>query len=208
MAHDNALLEISLQEAGLALSKIAALVGAHLLPASLSRHIAAKARAQLKGLEAFIRRLLLWKALALEHEITPDMHEAAPRQNAPGRKHIASAFALFEPQCARADLPEFSQFTRPPARPLPAAPFLARIKSLQSILEAPDAYARRMAFSLARQREDQYTVLPGIGLSLRTLSAQLAALFQALGEPVFNACLARQPRVGPRPRPPPRIRQL
>ncbi len=208
MAHDNTLLEISLQEAGLALSEVAALVGAHLLPASLSRHIAAKARAQLKGLEAFIRRLLLWMALALEHDITPDMREAAPRQNAADKKHAAHTFALFEPQSARADLPEFSHFSRPPARPLPAAPILARIKSLQSILEAPDAYARRMAFLLARQREDQYVVLPGIGLSVRTQSAQLAALFQALGEPVFNACLARPPRVGPRPRPPPRIRQL
>ena len=37
--------------------------------------------------------------------------------------------------------------------PVPAAPFLARVSALYKVLEAPDLYAKRLARSLARQRQ-------------------------------------------------------
>ena len=144
----------------------------------------------------------------MEHTITPDMSEAKPQQGTRTVSPQRHSFSLFEPQSPRGAAPDFGAFAQRPNRPASAAPIITRIKALQAILESPDAYASRMAHRLARQRKDQHAVLPGIGQSLRALGAEIAAQFAALAEPVFNACLARPARVGPRPRPPPRIRQL
>jgi hypothetical protein len=208
MEREDTFIAFSLKQAGLALIGVVGRTGVHLSPVVLRQRIAAKARAHLKSLEAFMRRLLLLMALRIEHEITPDMSEATARSNAPKMARQNASFSLFESQRASAPPPDFSNFAYGFSRPILAAPIIARIKNLQAILEAPNAYARRMAFRLARQREDQHTVLPGIGQSLRALGTEISALFNALAEPVFNACLARPARVGPRPRPPPRIRQL
>ena len=64
MDHEDTFINASLQEAGFALTGIIGRAGLHLQPRILRRRIAAKARAHLKALEAFIRRLLLLMALA------------------------------------------------------------------------------------------------------------------------------------------------
>ncbi len=140
-----------------ALVGLIGLTGAHLGVVILTRVIYKRARQQLAGIEALLRRLFLQMALEMEHKITPDMSETTGFYRAPGTRKPKRSWPLFQSP-GSGHLPDFASMTqRNPhwQQPL-VAPIIARITFLQNLLEDPDRHARRMAFQLARQRDDQY----------------------------------------------------
>ncbi len=195
---------------GLALLAVIDLTRAHLKPVYLTRGVYRRARQQLAGLEALLRRMLLRMALQIEHEITPDTSETTgffrPRAATGWRPR---SLRLLPPRNT-GPCPDFhlmTPCTGPRPQPL-ALPVLLRIRHIQQVLEAPETHARRMAFRLARQRADDYVLIPVTNVNLRRLGTELSAMYPALGVSIQRAIGHRPPRVGPRPRPPPRIRQF
>ena len=193
----------------LALTGLIGLTGAHLGVVILTRTIYKRARQQLAGLEALLRRLLLLMAFEMEHKIKPDMRETTGILR-PRDQHLrVKSWSAFQP-CRSGYLPDFAAMPqRNPHWQQPLVrPILARINLLQAVLEDPEAHARRMAYRLARQRDDQYPALPYTDVNMRRLGIELSTLYPLIGGSINKASRTRPPRAGPRPRPPPRISQL
>ncbi|MEE9380956.1 MAG: hypothetical protein V3V03_06095 [Hyphomonadaceae bacterium] len=192
-----------------ALVGLIGLTGAHLGVVILTRVIFKRARQQLAGIEALLRRLFLQMALEIEHSLTPDTSEVTGFWCAPSAHKSKRSWSLFQSP-GSGQLPDFSALPQQGPRwnlPL-TAPIIARITFLQNLMEDPDRHARRMAFQLARQRADQYACLPHTDVNLRRLGTELSLLYPLLGASLIESIRGRPPRVGQRPRPPPRIRQL
>jgi hypothetical protein len=158
MTVPSAFLTHGLAAAQRALASVAELTQAHLNPNTLGRTLAQRARAELARLEIIIRRLLTLMALAIElapvkprsvTSGTPKSDAAEPicRKSVPGFSLTAKVLSAFDP-----DASGLLPCTIRASGPVPAAPILARLAVLQLLLAAPDAHARRLARTLARQR--------------------------------------------------------
>jgi len=196
------------ETAGRMLGGVLARDDLHLMPDRISRAAYGRALRGLRAIEAFARRMFLMLALAYEHGLTVDMSERPVRaKRSDHRSQAHSGFRVFEsgrifPADRGAAFPD----ARAPSAPNPFIIY-ARTQRLRELLKDPAARARRLAFVLARRRHGPL-LAPDPGETLRAFGTEASALFEGLGARITADSRARPPPKGPRPRPPPRIRQM
>ncbi|MEM9938751.1 MAG: hypothetical protein AAF768_07890 [Pseudomonadota bacterium] len=184
---------------------------AHLAPATLTQAAARRMQAGLRALEAYVRRVLLYLALQIEPDLPRTVREAQPlREN---QRPSAPKIGLrvfrggrdFDPW-AVADA-AFAE--RVPARPVLAAPLLARLRALKTLALDPEGRARRLAWNMARRRPGP-TLAPDTFREAvpRRYGTELSMLYDAMGQGIVCASKERPPPLGPRLKPAPRIRAL
>jgi len=195
------------------LSDIEARDGAHLKPAYLTKAAAARLKAGLRAVEAYLRRVLLCLALEMEPALTPDQSEYVKYARGPSPVRTAARFRILDRFAAfpeggieRARSHTSSLFRK---QPVPAAPLLLRLSALKTLLAAPEARARRLALYLARYRPGPL-LPPGFGRSCvkRRYGTEISAHHDGLGEAITRASWSRPEPLGPRPRAGPRVRCL
>jgi hypothetical protein len=212
--------DILLQSASEHVLRLASLVlardNAHLAPRAFSPAAAARFKAGLRAIEAYLRRMILWLALQIEHDLPRENPEQAIYQR-PARKRTNQNLSL-KIFTAQHDFPDnFAeqydpwvdrpQTLRP--RAIPARPLLARLRALSDLAKAPEARARRLAWLLARKRPG-----PVMTPDLRRryvparYGTEVSAIYDSFIAGVSKASRARPPPLGPVRRPPPRIRTL
>lgn len=199
--------------------KVMARDGLQLWPTHLTRAAAKRARAGIRALEAYLRRMILLLALTLEPTLKSSNQPTTPKDNTPAL-NPKWRFQIFT---AEQDCPDFSALHDPWADPtdaawtlplprgfqLPSAPLLARLAQLQALLQSPEDRALRLAFHLGRKR-------PGPLLApdlWRTLirsrhGTELSAIYAAMANAITALSRIRPPPLAPLPVRPPRIRAL
>ena len=158
MSHPPDLIHHGLEQARYALLAVINMTNAHLRPLTLRRSLRQKAMGRLKQLEIIVRRLLTLMALSLALP-PPQPPRATPVPLPEGTELVTfpapRRFALsgrVQPN-VDPDAPVLFPGSIRATGPVPAAPLLARVSALYKVLEAPDLYAKRLARSLARQRQ-------------------------------------------------------
>ena len=194
---------------------------AHLAPRAFSPAAAARFKAGLRAIEAYLRRMILWLALQIEHDFPRDNPERAIYQRTAGQRanqnlslKIFTAQHDFPDNFADRYDPSFyglgadrPQPLRPPA--IPARPLLDRLRALSDLAKAPEARARRLAWLLARKRPGP-VMTPDIGRRYvpARYGTEVSAIYDSFIAGIAKASRARPPPLGPVRRPPPRIRTL
>ncbi len=184
----------------------------HLGPALISQAAARRLKAGLRALEAYLRRVLFLLALSFEAGLSAANHPRIIYARAPRKASLVSRFRLFVGEQALPD--SWSDSWRGassiPQKPLVfTAPYLARLRDLRGLLKAPEARARRLAWSLARRRPG-LLLAPDAGdvLVPRRYGTEVSAHYASLGPAIIEASRARPPPLGAVPLAGPRIRRL
>jgi hypothetical protein len=189
---------------------------AHLAPAHLTKAAAGRMRAGIRAVEAYLRRLILVLALQFEHTL-PKNNPVRARYGAlpPKTPHKPRAnptrFTVFTGQHDLPDALREGWIDRAPrhSAPIPAAPLIARLRALSTLAKAPEARARRLAWTLARKRPGPI-LTPD--LKRRCVPArygtEVSAIYDGFHAEIIKASRARPPPIGHIRRPPPRIRCL
>ncbi|GAB5457433.1 MAG: hypothetical protein Hens3KO_04630 [Henriciella sp.] len=185
----------------------------HLSPPLLSRAAAARLRAGIRVLEAFLRRVILLLALELEPSLRPDPRPLVTYARLRKARAFAPCLRIFSDarDWPGIDLPLSPENTRGPHpfSKVPAEPMLASLSHLKTLLAAPETRARRLAFYLARYRPG---LLAPPGLGQRGVPSRYGSepgtLYLSMGTAIIKAGRHRPPWLGPRPRAGPRIRCL
>lgn len=188
-------------------SRVLSRDGLSLFPDLVTKAVAARLRAGLRVIEAFLARLLILMALEIEPTLK---HIERPERRPKERKPRKRGFTLrIFPRELVGDMPELSvsggwheSSSGSPIgnSPVPARPLLEHLARLRMIAEAPETRARRLAFHLARSRPG--VMLPpkrGVGVANRW-GVEASALYTAMGQGILNASRSRPP-----PLPPPRV---
>ena len=186
----------------------------HLAPKVLRLAAIARLRRGIRALEAFLRRLLILMALALEPSLKPDQTERPTSMNRAKSGGKSHSFPIFIGERAPPDImsdpwAKAAPRKREYGRMIPAGPLIAHFYYLKTLLEQPEKRARHLAFHLARRRPG-LVIPPGLnqkGVPNR-YGTEVSALYDAMAQGIWNASRARPPPLGPVPRPPPRIRLL
>ena len=186
----------------------------HLRPLYVSQAVARRARQAIRALEAFLMRLLMVMALAIEPTLNPSGTPRPIRMAPAGKRALSPGFRIKFAESMK-DFPFMADGVpgaggwreRPVA--LPAAPLLSRLGFLRAVIADPGPRARRLAFHLAR-RKPGWLAAPGEArLPARARNfTETSALYAAMGSEIRRTSRARPPPLGPAPRPPPRIRAL
>lgn len=201
-----------LRQAGALHARVLSRDDMQLAPRLISRAAARRLKSGLRALEAYLRRVLLLIALQMEPGLIPDETTpvAGPR---PRRFRLSrSDLRIFPSAREWSGTEPFAPGRRgfaPRGLAVPAAPYLSRLAALGRLIDAPEARARRLAWVLARRRVGLVRA-PGRGpgdVPLR-YGTEVSALYRALAPAILNASRARPPPLGPKPKPPPRIRVL
>lgn len=199
------------------LDSVAARDNLHLAPKTLTKAAAARIRRGIRTAQAYLRRLLIVMALMLEPTLKPDQRPRAiygkvEKPNPPRKK----TFPIFT---GEQNLPNFQYMSKTAAftarnghqntGPVLAAPLLEQLRALRTLLENPDARARRLALHMARRRAG-LILAPDLnrGLVPNRLGTEISSLYQGLGVQIAELSRGRPPPLGPAQRAPPRIRRL
>jgi hypothetical protein len=216
----DAFLQTSCEYAGQIVLRVLSRDNAHLSPVRLSRAAARRFAAGLRALEAYLRRVILYLALQMEHDLRDSGKERPifgrvpppPRQSntAPTRALIIFNAQHDFPDHLGDDWTARARLSGGPRRDgVPAAPFLARLSMLSDLAKDPRARARHLAWHIARRRPGPM-LMPDLnrGLVPRRYGTEISASYDADGHAISEASRARPPPIGAVIRPPPRIRCL
>ncbi len=196
------------------LYRLSAGAGCQYGPDRFSRAAARRLKAGLRVAEAYLRRLLMLRALAVEPDLSGFAGEMSYKLSGSGRPKPASV-----PAQARGYRFRMFPNSRPapvglsprsgPAAPVPAAPILQRVSVLQALYSEPEKRARRLAFFLSRRRPG---ILPAPGIDRpsipRRYGTELSGLYDSFCLSIHTASRARPPPLGPLCGKGPRIRRL
>jgi hypothetical protein len=192
-------------------AKVIARDNLNLGPSAISLAAAARLRRGLHALHAYVRRVLILLALEIEHDMTPDNSEH-PRRMGPREAGIkTTSIPLFPCHAPRNDF--FFDTHISPRKQSPTsinpAPLIDRWRALKDLLENPDKRARRLAIHMARKHEGMILPPDLYGAAIRNRDGtELSSLYACMAHDIQTQSRARPPPLGPRPRPPPRIRRL
>jgi len=192
-------------EAARLTSRLLSREGLSLFPDLITEAVAARLRSGLRVVEAFLARLLVLMALAIEPTLQHvERPERRPKERKPRKRGFTSR--IF-PRELVGDMPELAVSdcwsdrcngnSSGLSAPVPARPLLERLAKLRMIAEAQEARARRLAWHLARSR-------PGVMLPPRHRSGvtnrwgvEPSALYAAMGQGILNASRSRPPPLTP-----------
>jgi hypothetical protein len=188
----------------------------HLGPRYISPAIAGRLRSGLRALEAYARRLILFIALALEHELTPSTREYGVYQRQKRRVPKSPSFPVFVGERVPPEINFGEGIRRSPERfgrgaEIIAAPLLQRLFDLKALIAAPEARARQIAFQLARRRPGPLLAPHnGRGRSLvpPRLGTEISSLYDSMAHSIHMTSRKRPKHIGPAIRAGPRIRRL
>jgi hypothetical protein len=183
--------------------------GLTLRPQFVSKAIAARLRAGVAALEAYLRRVLILMALEIEHELVAvERPENLARAKAKIPRVPKYSFKIYPPDshAGQADFEHlFSQdrktnqdATSPPVV-VPIGHFLDRLDHLHALANDPRAKARRLAYSLARSRHGILMAPYVPPRRLHRWGREVSALSDAMAMQIMT-----KSRLRPPPLPPPR----
>jgi len=186
--------------------------GLSAFPELISQAAAARLRAGLRVIEAFLARLLVLMALEIESTLTHvERPERRPRERQPRKRGVTLRIFPCElvgdgPELSLSESWPGSPNGSPPERPaaapapVPTRALFERLARLRLIAEAPGARARRLAFHMARTRPGPLLApkhRPGVA---NRWGVEASALYTAMGQGIVTASRSRPP-----PLPPPRV---
>ena len=203
MSVDAGFLELVRRQGELLVARVLSQDNLHLGPSLISPAAAGRLKAGLRALEAYLRRVLILLALQLEPGLPRDTRPRTIYARALRKPATRPHFRLLS---AQRGFTPFAVSDANGTQPIPqksailAAPYLTRLRTLKSLLDAPTARARRLAFHLARRRPGPIFTPDAGGTNLpRRYGTEVSAIYTSL---------ARPPPLGPMPREGPRIRLL
>jgi len=212
MSLDAGFLELVRRQGELLVARVLSHDNLHLGPSLISPAAARRLKAGLRALEAYLRRVLILLALQLEPGLPRDTRPRTIYARAPRKPAERPRFRLLT---AQRDFTPFAAFDANDSQSIPqksaisATPYLTRLRTLKSLLEAPTARARRLAFHLARRRPGPILAPDASGTNLpRRYGTEVSAIYTSLAQAILNASRARPPPLGPTPLAPPRSRRL
>ena len=159
MQTQRAFLQTGLKAAELALADTAARANLHLRPETLTKSLKRRCMSQFRVLATLIRRLIFLMALSLDPGPLPprETGRAAPEADADGVEDVTASFGAFGQGIRIAPVssgvsPESFRGSSGAclSGPVEAAPVLARWAALARVLKEPEAYAERLAVTIAR----------------------------------------------------------
>ena len=193
MTHETDFISHALRCISSSVSDILGRTELHVCPKGLSQRVAQRTRAQLKGLEQMLRRVIMLIAITMSERIKPtplarphisllDAIRLAPLRSTKARKQSRPRDPMLPaPRCTMGDV-DFSTLPKDkPRKPVNLRKLIKRIRTLQAVLENPEPMARRLATHYARLRRLQ-TKLPTAPpeIPLRRASAELSLVAGAL----------------------------
>jgi hypothetical protein len=182
-------------------------------PSSGTHAMAARLKAGTRALSAYLRRILILMALAMEADLVPgprpdDRKRANKLKLRVKRPHLRIYPDHFHPRMdvlyklqAKAKLVR-APFDYDAARPrvqIDLGPLFTQLDHLRALIQSPLAKAKSLAFSLARTRHGIMLPPPDKPRLLRQWGTEAPALFAAMG-----AGIVAKSRTRPPPLPPPR----
>jgi hypothetical protein len=180
-------------------------------PEFVIKAVAARLRAGVRRLEAFLRRILILMALEMEHDLVAVWHpENLARTKDVKKFRLKRPFLKIYPM---PDRPYYSGFEpkfaapcpklrdtdaalRPPVR-VPIGRWMAQLDYLQALIHDPVAKARRLAFSLARSRHGILMAPPCPPRLLRRCGTEISALHDAMAYQIMEKSRNRPPPLPP-----------
>jgi len=212
MSVDAGFLGLVRRQGALLVARVLSRDSLHLGPSLTSPAAARRLKAGLRALEAYLRRVLILLALQLEPGLPRDTRPRTIYARAPRKPAERPHFRLLT---AQRDFTPFTASDANSTQSIPqksailAAPYLTRLRTLKSLLDAPTARARRLAFHLARRRPGPILAPDAVGTNLpRRYGTEVSAIYAGLAQAILNASRTRPPPLGPMPREGPRIRLL
>ena len=193
-------------------AKVIARDNLNLGPSAISLAAAARLRRGLRAMHAYVRRVLILLALEIEHNLTLDNSER-PRRMGPRKPRVkTTSIPIFSRDGPQSDfLCREGDFKRKKGdfKTGNPAPLLDRWRALKDLLESPDKRARRLAIIMARRKEGMLLPPDAGGIAIRNRDGtEFSTLYRFMHQDIMENSRARPPPIGPRPRPPPRIRML
>jgi hypothetical protein len=186
-------------------------------PEFVIKAVAARLRAGVRALEAFLRRILILMAL----EIEPDLDfvwrpenmarrkESDKKQrtkkpflqiyNMPDRPYHFAFEQKFGAPCGSGTTDADTHAATLPPVTVPIGRWLAQLDYLYDIAKDPIAKARRVAFSLARCRHGILMAPPAHPRVMRRCGTEASAIYDAMAYQIIEKSRSRPP-----PLPPPR----
>jgi hypothetical protein len=181
-----------------------------LRPEFVRKAVAARLRAGIRALSAFLRRLLILMALAME----PELVAAPQKENLARAKarmpRLKKPFLRIYPH---ADRPYYSDFqptfrgAYPAMAPVqeaalppvfvPIGRWLAQLDHLHAIALDPLAKARRLAFSLARSRHGILMAPPEHPRVMARQGTEATAIYAAMAYQIMEKSRTRPPPLPP-----------
>lgn len=188
-----------LREADSLFARVFSRDGLHFSPERISQAAAARLRAGLKLLTAYLARLITLMALAIEPELTyRETDERRPRERSCRPRFSLRLFAPDRP-FNTSGLAALGERT-PPSHSdgsVPATPLLIRLAHLRALIENPLPRARARAFHLARRLPGLLLApKPGVIIGPRWGTGP-SALHSAMGPAILNASRERPPPLPP-----------
>jgi hypothetical protein len=192
-------------------------------PDLVSKAVAARLRAGVRALEAFLRRILILMALEIEPDLVvvwrpENLARAKARKMpcakkpflriyaTPDRPHyhdFEQRFGQDQRYLAKASGPSdiHSHAAALPPVTVPIGRWLAQLDYLHDVIDDPMAKARRVAFSLARSRHGILMAPPQHPRVMRKCGTEATAIYDAMAYQIIQKSRTRPP-----PLPPPRNR--
>ncbi len=180
-------------------------------PTAISLAAAARLRRGLRAMHAYLRRVVILMALQFEPHLTLDNRPLPRRSDTRKFRRPAPSIPILRNDRPRNDRLFESPFTAPgnAATIIDPAPLISHFRTLKKLLAAPEDRARRLAFHLARRKTG--LILPPdlySALIRNRDGTEVSALYRVMARDIQARSRERPPPIGPRPRPPPRIRRL
>lgn len=185
-------------------------------PAFVRKAVAARLRAGVRALEAFLRRILIMMALDIEPDlVAAEWPENLARAKEAKMPRAKKPFLRIYPNSDRPYSSDFEQrFGRdqrdlagasdvhshaaalPPVL-VPTSRWLAQLDYLHAIAKDPIAKARRLAFSLARGRHGLLMAPPAHPRVMRGCGTEATTLYDAMAYQIMTKSRSRPPPMRP-----------
>jgi hypothetical protein len=183
-------------------------------PEFVRQAVAARLRAGVRALEAFLRRLLILMALEIEPDliavVRPENLARAKARKMPRAKKpflqiypmpdrpysfdFGSMFGVLRAPCA-SDIHSHAAILPPVT--VPIGRWLEQLDYLHDIIKDPFAKARRLAFSLARQRHGLLMAPPQHPRVMRGQGTEATAIYDAMAFQIMAKSRSRPPPLPP-----------
>ncbi len=179
-------------------------------PLFVRKAVAARLRAGIRALTAFLRRILILMALEIEHDLVAKVQAENLARAKASMPLTKKPFLLIYPKSDRpqdfdfrptfgasvgSNLPSFDASSLPVT--VPIGRWLAQLDHLHKIALDPLAKARRLAFSLARSHHGILMAPPEHPRIMRRHGREATAIYDAMAAQIMHKSRSRPPPLPP-----------